>query len=240
MNQQSSSAQEKHSTHMRFPCPCGGGRISPICPSQIGLGNPGEGCPAGRWPRPATKPAELGPARVPGIFDAEVGCTRLPLPASPRPRTLAGAARIDDATSNRPATYPSPGFAKLACGAPSETALSHTEVGCFRLRQYWLPNAGRPAFGGRGGALFWAADPEGAVPNKSNRMCKSNSSFRARARRLRGSSRAGFGVETRTAPPRPLPLKGGGWEGVNHANRRAQRCRLGRIKSVNAVVRFGE
>ncbi len=95
--------------------PCGRGRISPICPSQIGLGNPGEGCPAGRFARVASRSRRRRRARN---------------------GSLAGAARIGDGGAKRPAGYPSPGFAKLAARtppssapaevcSPSETALSH-------------------------------------------------------------------------------------------------------------------
>ena len=65
----------------------------PDLPLQIGVGNPGEGCPGGRWVVALAKPAA---------------------PARPRRRALAGAARIDADGARRPAVSPSPGFAKLA------------------------------------------------------------------------------------------------------------------------------
>jgi hypothetical protein len=58
---------------------------------QIGLGNPGEGCPAGRWMKTFAKPAA---------------------PASPRRHALAGAARIVADGARRPAGHPSPGFSR--------------------------------------------------------------------------------------------------------------------------------
>jgi len=80
----------------------------PDLPLQIGLGNPGEGCPAGRLVASLTKPAA---------------------PANPRRRALAGAARVVADRTRRPAGHPSPGFAKLppdqVRGSPSETDLSH-------------------------------------------------------------------------------------------------------------------
>jgi hypothetical protein len=109
----------------------------PDLPLQIGLGNPGEGCPVGRWAVTLAKPAA---------------------PARPRRRALAGAARIGDAGSQCPAVSPSPGFAKLAIpklrlcdfgseyGSPSETALSHNKGrGGLVLRRR---GPGRPRWAG--------------------------------------------------------------------------------------------